>query len=594
MTILDEFSNMILIGLIVFSILAIILTVIVVLLRINGKAGGIYEEGKDYSMLQRMDSEDYLKFDDIKDRMIICDGGTRFVAAVRGYGFDFYRASAEVQAAVMQNFIGFINTITTPTMYRQHSKAIDVEHTMKLYERAYQKKEMELFEIAEDIRNITLSRSERVYTEEEKRLFEERLAELNRTKKAKEWQKDHLRDQMAKLRQSSGEHVDPERVQCWIFEWKYNTMDFTMDLTMEQIYEKAVRELDSMANAKIHALQNCKVRAVRCSTENLIEMTRRYSSPVTSNCFRMRDVLKSSFFDDFNYETDHDELIERAKESVKRSSSLDTLETFAENRKSRGLMPSGNLNTIGQKVEKETLTAKEPSFETEPAKESAVIPETVCEEPDVKVHYDAEPVPEMPFQGIMPPENEIPEVVEDAVSTESPSAEKEIFLETVIEEAPVVKDAAEGVLPHEEVPFVEDVTEHIAPTEKEVPVPVMDAPAVEEKPVSEPETVYEPVARIQEETAERKPEKKKPEPVEKKTRIEAIAVKQKKAATGVTPGRIHHTDAGQDSLPRPQKPSAGNKRRPVVEKASGAEKKREMMEKWLSENNIEEKLHGSK
>ena len=79
-------------------------------MKMNNKAGGIYEEGNDYSLLKRMDSEDYLKFDDIKDRMIICDGGYRFVAAVRGYGFDFYRSPAEVQAAVMQNFIGFINT----------------------------------------------------------------------------------------------------------------------------------------------------------------------------------------------------------------------------------------------------------------------------------------------------------------------------------------------------------------------------------------------------------------------------------------------------------------------------------------------------
>ncbi len=348
MKIIDDLSNMIMIGLIVFTILGVFIFVALLIYRKNNKASGIYEEEKDFSSFNRVDSETYLKFDDIKDRMIICDGGYRFIAAVRGYGFDFYHASAEVQAAVQQNFVGFINTITTPTMFRQYSKAIDVEHSMRLYEEAYRKKEMELFEIAEDIRNINLSMSDRVYNEGEKALFEKRLEELNRSKKAKEWQKEHLRDQMAKLKQSSGEHVDPERVQCWIFDWSYNPLDFTMDLTKEQIYEKALRQLESMANAKIHALQNCKVRAVRCSTEDLIEMTRRYSSPLSANRFHLRDVLKSSFFDDFNYETNHEEMMERARDSIKRSSSLDTLETFAEHaKKNRSLMPKGNLSQIG-------------------------------------------------------------------------------------------------------------------------------------------------------------------------------------------------------------------------------------------------------
>lgn len=354
MKLLDDLSYMILIGFMIFVAIGVIIVAVLVIYKLNHKTSGIYAEEIDYSSLKRVDSEDYLKFDDIKDDMIICDNGYRFVAAVRGYGFDFYHTSAEMQLAVEQGFVSFINTITSPTMFRQHSQAIDIEHTMNLYEKAYQKKEMELFEIAEDIRNINLSMSESVYNEEEKKIYEKRLEELNRSKRAKEWQKEHLRDQMAKLKQSSGENVDPERVQCWIFDWSYNPMDFTLELTKEQIYEKAIRELESKANAKIHALQNCKVRAVRCSTEDLIEMTRRYSSPITANSYRLRDVLKSSFFEDFNCETNHTEMVERAKESIRRSSSLDTLEVFAE--KKRGMMPAGNLNQLGTNMEKEPLT----------------------------------------------------------------------------------------------------------------------------------------------------------------------------------------------------------------------------------------------
>ena len=65
MRILDELSNMIMIGLVIFSILAVIIMAVLIIMKMNNKAGGIYEEGNDYSLLKRMDSEDYLKFDDI-------------------------------------------------------------------------------------------------------------------------------------------------------------------------------------------------------------------------------------------------------------------------------------------------------------------------------------------------------------------------------------------------------------------------------------------------------------------------------------------------------------------------------------------------
>lgn len=577
MRILDELSNMIMIGLVIFSILAVIIMAVLIIMKMNNKAGGIYEEGNDYSLLKRMDSEDYLKFDDIKDRMIICDGGYRFVAAVRGYGFDFYRSPAEVQAAVMQNFIGFINTITTPTMYRQHSKAIDVEHTMGLYEEAYRKKEMELFEIAEDIRNITLSRSERVYTDEEKTLFEDRLEELNRAKKAKEWQKDHLRDQMAKLRQSSGEHVDPERVQCWIFEWSYNPMDFTMDLTKEQIYEKAVRELEGMANAKIHALQNCRVRAVRCSTEDLIEMTRRYSSPVTANCFRMRDVLKSSFFDDFNFETDHEEMLERAKESIRRSSSLDTLETFAENRKSARMMPSGDLNRIGERQEKVSVPVQKlEETENEPFITDDILVENKKEDIDV---------PEE--DGFIPaPEEDLNEPVIAAPDMDMSAGDVSV-VEEIFQKNPEIFMGMEDVGDQEDSELEEalvvpdDVPPAEGPEEMPEPDPVVVMPAEDMKQID-----------TSADTVEKSSAEDKKIVFKSEEKDGAAAESRKRPEQKRSRSHTQRENKAEPAGRRRENTRVENRKRPSV--TSGKEQKRAMMEQWLMENNIEESLRNSK
>lgn len=560
MKIIDDLSNMIMIGLIVFTILGVFIFVALLIYRKNNKASGIYEEEKDFSSFNRVDSETYLRFDDIKDRMIICDGGYRFVAAVRGYGFDFYHASAEVQAAVQQNFVGFINTITTPTMFRQYSKAIDVEHSMRLYEEAYRKKEMELFEIAEDIRNINLSMSDRVYNEGEKALFEKRLEELNRSKKAKEWQKEHLRDQMAKLKQSSGEHVDPERVQCWIFDWSYNPLDFTMDLTKEQIYEKALRQLESMANAKIHALQNCKVRAVRCSTEDLIEMTRRYSSPLSANRFHLRDVLKSSFFDDFNYETNHEEMMERARDSIKRSSSLDTLETFAEqSKKNRSLMPKGNLSQIGVGLyKKDEVTVNE--TEDVPVHEDMPVHEDIFDEALLRSDEMADTeynVSNDPFEMIEGEDGSlILEEKEDILA--QPTVQTEDFLQqkqTIVGES-----------------FAED--DDLEPSDP------IDS-SLEKKVVEAAQSDIADDADIDIETVD----------LQNKEQLDTL-LKCPSVHSVMEPRVLKKQKEAEAKYMQEQKqPLLQHKERKRPVMPAGNEQKRAMMEQWLKENDIEKSLH---
>lgn len=375
MEFIDNLTRMINIFLVIMIVLAAIFFSVMFYLRKQKKGRGLAESEMDYSSFEREDSESYVQFDDIRDGMIICDGGTRFVGAISVYGFDFYHASPELQAQIQQNFVGFINTITTPTTYRQYSKAVDLEHTLEIYQKAYQNLELQLFDAVEDLRDIENAlRVAGELEQEQSILYERRIKELKTRKESLEWRRQHMRDEIAYIKRSSGGNVAPERMQTWVFDWSYNPASFTMNMTKEQIYKRALNEVSNCANTKIDALQKCHVRAVRCTTEDLIEMTRRYSSPISANRFPMRSVLKSSFFEDINVDTNHAQMVQDALESINQKGSLSTGQLVKAATKKQTVMMPKNLKNLGASDSGSAQgNVKNPVRKEQPAK----IPEVV-------------------------------------------------------------------------------------------------------------------------------------------------------------------------------------------------------------------------
>jgi len=111
--------------------------------------------------------------------------------------------------------------------------------------------------------------------------------------------------------------------ETWVFDWTYHSYDFPVELTKEEIYERAKQELMSLENTYRHALSSCRVRARRCNTEELIEICRRYSAPLTSDRFRLRDVLKSAFFQDIITSDSVQELVDEVQARAEEEFEMD-------------------------------------------------------------------------------------------------------------------------------------------------------------------------------------------------------------------------------------------------------------------------------
>lgn len=319
----DGLYRIALIVLIVILVLAAVIGIGVFLYFQSRKNKRIALKNVDYSSFERRDAKDYIQIDDIKDDMIIVENMTRFIGVIECQGFDFYSAHLIEQGSTVQNFLGFINTIDKPISYRQHSMSVDLEYTIDKYLKAYDNVCVRLDKAMKRHNEIQIALNTKL-TPERQELY---LSEYEITKRqisALDFRKFHLEDQLQYIDNNSGTSSAPLISSNYVFDWVYNPMEFSVDLTDSEILERAKNELSAQANAKINSLSNSGVRAKRYNTIQLIDMCRRHSQPISSERFRIRDVMSSSYFDDIT-STDS---IKKVNEDVRKVLSDDATAKF--------------------------------------------------------------------------------------------------------------------------------------------------------------------------------------------------------------------------------------------------------------------------
>lgn len=309
---INKITQIAMILLIILVVIAAVIFIVYFMGKKKRAKRSIQEEDLVKVAFDRKDVGEYVKhIEDIRGDMLITDGGKRFVAVLKCTGFDFFYETAERQLATVRGMYGFSNTITKPVSYRQYSKPVDLEYTLKRHMGALDERNEELFLIRADIHDLeaNLKRDRSSLSAADIALYEHEIEAAKKKEKALQFRCFHLQDEIRAITRYTGSKVDPETVETWVYEWTYDPYDFSYDMNQEEVYYRAIKELYSIGQTKIHALANCGVRAKRCTTEELIDMCRWYSSPVSSERYKLSDIKKSSYFDDVTA----DDPLERAR-----------------------------------------------------------------------------------------------------------------------------------------------------------------------------------------------------------------------------------------------------------------------------------------
>ena len=272
------------VGAIIVVVLLVVAGVFIYIIKFR-KPKSMKETQKDYSTLNRRDMKDYVRLDDIKDDMIIMNGGRRFVGAIKCYGNEFFDLKAGERLSIKNGYTSFIGAISKPIVYRQSAKAVDLIGHITYYKKQLEKTRNEYVALSVDHEDLKIEAG-RLKTANDTESLSLILNAIEITEKKILISEERIKRLEEMLRymdlcSSGGASIDKDEI--YMFSWEYSSgmEGFFNEPTDEDIYNKAKTELFNMANAYISALGSGKVAARRCTTKELEIICYRHFHPVS-------------------------------------------------------------------------------------------------------------------------------------------------------------------------------------------------------------------------------------------------------------------------------------------------------------------------
>lgn len=254
------------------------------------------EEVADSSSFNRKDVLDYLKID-VADTMLVANGGTRFIGAIKCQGFSFADAEVEEKLQTIRGYITFFNVLdNSPIQFRQSARNVNLEGLVHDYQDRVTFLEEKRFTLNLDYTELKAESERPELTKAEYDIYYARLKQMQRNLVSLGYQMEQLNAQIQYMAAISGDHAEAKREEIYVFDWEYNAMDFSsQSLNQQEIYMRADAQLRAKANAYISALRNCGVHAKRMSGVELLEEIRRYTHPVSAANGTADDILNAAY-----------------------------------------------------------------------------------------------------------------------------------------------------------------------------------------------------------------------------------------------------------------------------------------------------------
>lgn len=258
----------------------------------------------DYSSFNRVDAEEYVKFEDIVSDTkgdlggagMIVLGNNVFVGGISVVGYNLASADSAEQQRTMINAISFFNVVEQPIQMRQTVKAVDLSHNIDVHKEILEQINLDLMGLSEEY-NETLSRYEDNIDDANARVvYEKRLDDLQkeiRNKRHSLEECEYLINYMGAM--TKGKNRDTQKINQIMFSYTFNPDDYSEELTKEEIYIKAFMELNSKANAYSEGLAECGCTCKRLTAEDLIGLMRKHMSPFSADDISLDEMFDSSY-----------------------------------------------------------------------------------------------------------------------------------------------------------------------------------------------------------------------------------------------------------------------------------------------------------
>lgn len=249
----------------------------------------------DYNSFNRKDSLEYVRFDDIQG-MIIDKEHNRYISGIKCTGFDYADAESSEQLQAMRGYLSFLNLLDRRSIqFWQTARNVDLDDLINQYRSELEELQEKRFLLNLDYEGVREESEKYLDREAEYNIYYERLLKMQRELMSIGYQCEQLQAQINYMEAISGEKADPQQEACYIFDWTYNKMEFTVELDEGEVLAMARKQLCNMANSYMGALRGAGVKCVMLTDEELLAYLRRHMHPVSADVYKIDDVLKSAY-----------------------------------------------------------------------------------------------------------------------------------------------------------------------------------------------------------------------------------------------------------------------------------------------------------
>lgn len=286
------------ISVVIFGLIAGLLFYLLKVKKISAKTEII-----NYDSFSRKDASEYAKFenivsedpDSLKSAGMIAMGKNRFVGGISVTGYNYATASIGERERTMINAISFFNVVEHPIQMRQNVTAIDLSYNIDIFKEELVRFSKEGLDLQEEYKDTLRESEDYIDSEEKYPIYAKKLDELQR---ALETKKHEIAEAQAVIRymetMSNGKNSDPQKNNQIMFSYVFNPDDYTDELSDEEIYARALRELDTRGRGYAEALGRCGCSCKRLSAAELVLLMKKFCSPLSEDV-RIEDLLNSSY-----------------------------------------------------------------------------------------------------------------------------------------------------------------------------------------------------------------------------------------------------------------------------------------------------------
>lgn len=287
------------------SMVVLIITIlmgVVIFIMVNRKKVSMSEVY--YDSFERRDVLEYVKFDEIissnpqeplKGAGVMVVDHRTFVGVINVVGYNFFSASYDTQVNTINAAISFFNSLETPISLRQTVKAIDISYNIEAFTVEARRLAEEISQLSRRIQDLMNDAED--YLDADPALaadLMDQAEELGMERERKNRQFGEAEEMIRYMNEISTLSGDTQKVQNIVFSYTYDGTQFTSALTKEEVYAEAFTQLESIAGAMISGLYRCGCTARRCSAEEIVDLMRRHTHPVTGDDYSVQDLFNSN------------------------------------------------------------------------------------------------------------------------------------------------------------------------------------------------------------------------------------------------------------------------------------------------------------